>query len=61
MKDLLETRLELLKTNLFLIDMIDRWSEEDSKRYDELSKEIKEVENEIEKLKEGEQNDKDNN
>ena len=40
MKDLLETRLELLKTNLFLIDMIDRWSEEDSKRYDELSKEI---------------------
>lgn len=61
MKDLLETRLELLKTNLFLIDMIDRWSEEDSKRYDELSKEIKEVENEIEKLKKGEQNDKDNN
>lgn len=51
MKDLLEKRLELLKTNLFLIDMIDRWSEEDSKRYDELSKEIKEIENEIERMK----------
>jgi hypothetical protein len=40
----LEAKLEELKTRRFLINMIDRWSLQDSRDYAAVSAEIKELE-----------------
>lgn len=50
-----ETPLEKLadvNDRLFMIDMVDRWQEEDRKAYDSLTKLKKELENEINGRKE---------
>lgn len=60
-KEKLEVKLKHLEDEQFFIDMVDRWTENDAKRYNELTKEIKEVRKQLEVIKKGEQNDKDNN
>lgn len=39
----LQKRIEELEKTLFYIDMIDRWTREDSESYDKYSKELAEV------------------
>lgn len=41
-------RLEEIKDNLFLIDMLDHWEESTRNRYDELIKEEKTLKKELE-------------
>lgn len=60
-KEKLEVKLKHLEEEQFLMDMVDRWTENDAKRYDEITEEIKEARKQLEVIKKGEQNDKDNN
>lgn len=52
----MKTREEILKRiaeindSLFMIDMVDRWQENDNLAYDRLTKEKLELEEELEKL-----------
>lgn len=50
MKQEIEQRIELLEQRLFLIDMVDRWDEEDKQLYKRLSEEIKELKKQLENL-----------
>ena len=56
-KEKLEVKLKHLEDEQFFIDMVDRWTENDAKRYDELTKEILEVKKQLEDISKGEQND----
>ena len=40
----IKKRIEDLKENLFYIDMIDRWTQQNEKEYQEVCQEIKELE-----------------
>lgn len=60
-KEKLELKLKHLEEEQFLIDLSDKWTEKMSNRNDEITKEIKEVRKQLEVIKKGEQNDKDNN
>lgn len=56
-KEKLEVKLKHLEDEQFFIDMVDRWTDNDAKRYDELTKEILKTKQEIEELSKGEKND----
>ena len=43
----LKERLEKLENNLFIMNMIDRWTYEDRKRVSELEREIDEIKREL--------------
>ena len=43
-------RLKDIEESLFLIDMVDRWQEEDRNAYDRITKEKQELEKKLEEL-----------
>ena len=51
--DKIRKRLQEIDDNIWIIDMIDRWDEESSKRFEELKEEKKKLLLEMEELKNG--------
>lgn len=49
-KDEILKRIAEINDSLFMIDMVDRWQENDNLAYERLTKEKKELEIELEKL-----------
>jgi len=49
-KEQLEKEIQELEKDLFYIDMIDHWTEEDRKSYNETYEKIKELKKELEEL-----------
>lgn len=56
-KEKLELKLKHLEEEQFLIDLSDKWTEYESNRYSEITKEILEIKHKLHSLNEGEQND----
>lgn len=46
----LEQRIELLDYRIYLLDMIDRWTNEDAQMYTELCKELKLLQKQLDEI-----------
>ena len=53
-KEEIENKISKVKESLFLINMVDRWTPQDAEDYKELTKELKQLEETLLKIKEGE-------